>query len=108
MIDHRFPYQTNVKARAATNCGEFDFADIHLGVFPQNLMYGFYKKPDVAIVEAVGITKNGGIIPANSVGIMPQAIKLADKVIVEINEANSMDYCGMHDIYMPKNPPHRS
>lgn len=107
MIDHRFPYQTNLKARAATNRGEFDFADIHLGVFPQNLMYGFYKKPDIAIVEAVGITKNGGIIPANSVGIIPQAVKLADKVIVEINEANSLDYYGMHDIYMPKDPPQR-
>lgn len=107
MIDHRFPYQTNQKARAATNCGDFDFADIHLGVFPQNLMYGFYKKPDIAIVEAVGILENGGIVPANSVGIMPQAIKLADKVIVEINEANSLDYYGMHDIYMPKNPPRR-
>ncbi len=107
MIDHRFPYQTNQKARAATNRGDFDFADIHLGVFPQNLMYGFFKKPDIAIVEAVGILENGGIIPANSVGIMPQAIKLADKVIVEINEANSLDYYGMHDIYMPKDPPRR-
>lgn len=107
MIDHRFPYQTNVKVRNATNRGELNFADIHLGVFPQNLMYGFYMKPDVAIVEAVGITKNGGIIPANSVGIIPQAVKLADKVIVEINTANSLDYYGMHDIYMPKNPPQR-
>ena len=107
MIDHRFPYQTNAKVRKATNCGELNFADIHLGVFPQNLMYGFYKKPDIAIVEAVGITEKGGIIPANSVGIMPQAIKLADQVIVEINIANSMAYYGMHDVYMPKDPPGR-
>ena len=55
ILDHRMPYQTNRKVRAATNAGELCFSDIHLGVFPQNLMYGFYKKPDIAIVEAVGI-----------------------------------------------------
>lgn len=107
ILDHRLPYQTNRKVRGATNRGELCFSDIHLGVFPQNLMYGFYKKPDIAIVEAVGITENGGIIPANSVGIMPQAIYLADKVIVEINEENSMDYYGLHDVAMLANPPHR-
>ena len=107
ILDHRMPYQTNRKVRGATNRGELCFSDIHLGMFPQNLMYGFYKKPDIAIVEAVGITENGGIIPANSVGIMPQAIKLADKVIVEINAENSMDYYGLHDIAMLKNPPNR-
>ena len=107
ILDHRMPYQTNRKVRAATNAGELCFSYIHLGVFPQNLMYGFYKKPDIAIVEAVGILENGGIIPANSVGIMPQAIKLADKVIVEINAENSMDYYGLHDVAMLKNPPNR-
>ncbi len=107
ILDHRMPYQTNRKVRAATNRGELHFSDIHLGVFPQNLMYGFYKKPDIAIVEAVGITEDGGIIPANSVGIMPQAITLADQVIVEINAENSMDYYGLHDVLMLPNPPHR-
>lgn len=107
MIDHRFPYQTNVDARKGINAGDINYADIHLGMFPQQMIYGFVPKPDIAIVEAVGITEKGAIIPATSVGIMPQAIKLADKVIVEINTLNSMEFYGMHDIYMPKNPPHR-
>ena len=107
ILDHRLPYQTNRKVRAATNRGELYFSDVHLGLFPQNLMYGFYKKPDIAIVEAVGIMEDGGIIPANSVGIMPQAIALADKVIVELNAENSMDYFGLHDVVMLENPPHR-
>ncbi len=107
MIDHRYPYQTNVDARKAINAGSMDYADIHLGMFPQQMIYGFVPKPDIAIVEAVGITEKGDIIPATSVGIMPQAMKLADKIIVEINTLNSMEFYGMHDIYMPKNPPHR-
>ncbi|MEG0874681.1 MAG: succinate CoA transferase [Clostridiales bacterium] len=107
MIAHRFPYQTNVDARKAINEGRIDYADIHLGIFPQQMTYGFVPKPDIAIVEAVGITEDGGIIPATSVGIMPQAIKLADKVIVEINTNNSMEFFGMHDIFMPENPPNR-
>ncbi|MGI5873289.1 MAG: succinate CoA transferase [Bacillota bacterium] len=107
ILNRRLPYQTNRKVRAATNRGELNFSDIHLGVFPQNLMYGFYKKPDIAIVEAVGITKEGNIIPANSVGIIPQAVTLADQVIIEINAENSMDYYGLHDVAMLPNPPHR-
>lgn len=108
MIAHRFPYQTNVDVRKAINQGKIDYADIHLGMFPQQMMYGFVPKPDIAIVEAVGITENGDIIPATSVGIMPQSMKLADKIIVEINLRNSMEFYGMHDVYMLKNPPHRS
>ena len=107
ILNRRLPYQTNRKVRAATNRGELNFSDIHLGVFPQNLMYGFYKKPDIAIVEAVGITKEGNIIPANSVGIIPQAVTLADQIIIEINAENSMDYYGLHDVAMLPNPPHR-
>ncbi|MDO4541839.1 MAG: succinate CoA transferase [Bacillota bacterium] len=107
MIDRRFPYQTNGDIRKSINSGAINYADIHLGMFPQHMVYGFVPKPDIAIVEAVGITEKGDIIPATSVGIMPQAIKLADKVIVEINTLNSLDFYGMHDIYMPKNPPNR-
>lgn len=107
MIARRFPYQTNVDARKAINAGSMDYADIHLGMFPQQMVYGFVPKPDIAVVEAVGLTEKGDIIPATSVGIMPQAIKLSDKVIVEINTLNSLEFYGMHDIYMPKNPPHR-
>ncbi len=107
LIDHRFPFITNKTVRTSINSGDINFADIHLGKFPQDLMYGFFPKPDLAIVEAVGITEKGDIIPASSVGIMPQAIRLADKVIVEINTDYSMDFYGLHDIYMPKNPPHR-
>ncbi|MEE0776738.1 MAG: succinate CoA transferase [Bacillota bacterium] len=107
LIDRRFPFITNASVRKSINSGDINFADIHLGRFPQDMMYGFFKKPDLAIVEAAGITEKGDIIPASSVGIMPQAIRLADKVIVEINTDYSMDFYGLHDIYMPKNPPNR-
>lgn len=108
MINRRYPFITNNAIRKSINNGDIAFSDIHLGRFPQDMMYGFYKKPDLALVEAAGITEKGDIIPASSVGIMPQGIRLADKVIVEINTGYSMeDIYGLHDIYMPKNPPNR-
>jgi succinyl-CoA:acetate CoA-transferase len=71
------------------------------------MSYGFLGNIDVAIVEAVGITETGGIIPSTSVGISPQALKLADRVIIEINTKQPIGLEGVHDIYMTKNPPNR-
>jgi succinyl-CoA:acetate CoA-transferase len=71
------------------------------------LRYGFHGDVDVAIVEAIAITENGGIVPTTSVGNTPAFVELAKKVIVEINTAQPMELEGIHDIYTPKNPPHR-
>ncbi len=107
MIGHRFPYQTNNYTRNAINCGKIDYADIHLSQFPQFMDYGFYGNVDVAIVEAVAITEEGHIVPANSVGIAPTAVAMADKVIVEINLSQPAAYEGLADIYYLDAPPKR-
>ncbi len=107
MVCRRFPYQTNSQMRDAINRGEVQYADMHLGQFPQAMQYGFYGKVDVAIVEAVAITEEGHIVPANSVGIAPSAVALADKVIVEINLDQPLAYEGLADVYLPDSPPKR-
>lgn len=107
VLKRRFPYQTNKYSRNGINDGEIAYQDMHLSHVPQFISYGFFGKIDVAIVEAIAITENGGIVPSTSVGISPQAIRYADKVIVEINTSQSMDLEGVHDIYMTENPPNR-
>lgn len=103
----RFPYQTNKSSRDAINDGNIRYQDMHLSHVPQFIDYGFFGNIDVAIVEALAITENGGIIPTTSVGVSPQAIKNADVVIVEINTSQPMALEGVHDIYMTEKPPHR-
>ncbi|SHJ89216.1 acetyl-CoA hydrolase/transferase family protein [Paramaledivibacter caminithermalis] len=103
----RYPYQTNKSSRDAINAGKIMYQDMHLSHVAQFINYGFLGKINVAVIEALAITEEGGIIPTTSVGISPQAVKNADIVIVEINTTQPMELEGMHDIYITENPPQR-
>ena len=101
------PYQTNESVRDSINSGQIEFVDIHLSHMPQMVRYGFLGKIDVAIIEAVAIREDGGIVPATSVGNSPVFVEMAEKVIIELNESQPLELEGMHDIYTPQNPPYR-
>ena len=106
-VQKRFPYQTNDELRKKINEGEILFADLHLSHNAQNLRYGFHGNVDVAVIEALAITENGGIVPTTSVGNSPTFVDLAKKVVVEINTAQPIELEGIHDIYIPESPPNR-
>ena len=106
-IARRFPYQTNGDMRKALNAAKVRYNDMHLSHVAQNVRYGFFGDCDVAIVEAVCIREDGGIIPSTSVGNTPTYIHKAKKVIVEVNVSQPMSLVGMHDIYEPLDPPYR-
>ena len=106
-IARRYPYQTGKAINKAINEGNTLFQDIHLSQMAQQVRYGFLGRLDIAIVEAVAITEDGGIIPSTSVGNSPTFVKTADKVIVEINTTQPLELIGMHDIYTPSDPPYR-
>ncbi|MDD5171181.1 MAG: succinate CoA transferase [Syntrophales bacterium] len=103
----RYPYQTGKTINKRLNSGDMMFMDIHLSHVAQQLRYGYLGKMDVCIVEAVCILENGGIVPSTSVGNSPTFIQEADKVIVEINTSQPMELLGMHDIFIPSDPPAR-
>ena len=107
IIRKRLPYQTNNSIRDRINSGEVQYMDVHLSHVSQQCRYGFYGALDVAIVEAVMITEDGGIVPSTSVGNSPTFVKKARSVIVEVNTSQPMDLVGMHDIYIPDDPPSR-
>jgi len=107
-ITHRSPYQTNNSMRKSLNTiGGVDFFDSHLSLHAQNVRYGFYGDIDVAIVEACAITENGDIVPTTSVGSTTSFVQCAKKVLVELNTIQPAVLEGMHDIYMPADPPER-
>lgn len=106
-IDKRMPYQTNKAVRGAINSGEIAYSDLHLSESAQLVRYGFYGKLDVAIVEACAITEEGNIIPTTSMGNTASYVQQADMVIVEVNTTQPLELEGMHDVYVPLDPPHR-
>ncbi len=107
VIKRRYPYQTQTDMRNNINDGSINYADQHLSHMAQDMDYGFYGNIDIAIVEALCITENGGIVPTTSVGLSPQALKNADAIIIEINTSVPMALEGVHDIYMTDKPPYR-
>ena len=114
MIKRRLPYQTGKNIAKGINDGSIAFADHHLGMFPQNMQYGFITKDhdtnrgklDYAILEATDILPNGGIVPGTGVGAAPEFAELAEKIIVEINTAIPSLH-GLHDLCTLPAPPNR-
>ena len=85
-VKFRTPYQSNKDMRTGINAGTNPYFDMHLSMLAQELRYGFLGKIDVAIVEAADVTEDGQIVPTSGVGILPTICRLADKIIVELND----------------------
>lgn len=105
IIRRRYPYQTNSSLRNLINSGKVQYNDMHLSHSAQQIKYGFLGKIDVAIIEAIAIMENGGIVPSTSVGNSNVIIEHAESVIVEINLSQPMELEGIHDIYSVEKPP---
>ncbi len=107
-IAKRLPYQTNDAIRKSINSGKLQYTDLHLSHVAQMSRYGFLGgKVDVAIVEACAITEEGHIIPTTSLGNSASFVQSADIVIVEVNVSQPLELEGMHDVYVPLDPPNR-
>ena len=106
-IAKRLPYQTDNILRGEINDGSVDYLDLHLSESAQLGRVGYLGKLDLAIVEAVAITEEGNIIPSTSLGNAASYVQQADIVIVEVNTTQPLELEGMHDVYVPLDPPHR-
>ena len=106
-IKRRLPYQTDNILRGEINNGSVDYLDLHLSESAQLARVGYLGKLDIAIVEAVAITEEGNIIPSTSLGNAASYVQQADVVIVEVNTTQPLELEGMHDVYVPLDPPHR-
>ena len=105
VLARRSPFQTDRTMRDAINRGEIMYFDSHLSETGELLRKGHIAPVDVAIIEAVAITENGGIVPTASVGNSEIFAMQASKVIVEINLGYSLEMEGAHDIYCAKQFP---
>ena len=106
-VKFRTPYQSNKDMRVLLNAHGAEYFDMHLSELAQSLRYGFLGRVDVAIVEAVDVTEDGEIVPAEGVGILPTICRMADKILIELNRFHPKELRGIHDIYEPEDPPMR-
>ena len=107
LLARRLPFQSDARLRRAINEGRVMFIDQHLSETVEQLRVGHLPKIDIAVVEAVAILPDGGIVPSMSVGNSASFVAQADQVIVELNTSMPMSLMGLHDIYLPEDRPGR-
>ena len=106
-ISWRAPYQTGKSLRKQINNQDVEYVDMHLSHVPQTMVFGFFGKLDVAVVEASEVTPDGRVFLTTSIGISPTMLARAEKVIIEINTVQSPRLREMADIIVLPPPPHR-
>ena len=106
VIGWRRPYMSSRSMRKEINEDRILFKDDHLSRLSEQVRAGNWGRADVAVVEAAAITEKGHIIPTMSVGNTPTYVRQADKIIVEISP-DPMEIEGIHDIFIPEDPPYR-
>ena len=62
-LGQRLPFNTDPTCRARINAGEIDFIDMHLSHVAQHAWFGFLGPMSVAVVEVLGVTEDGRLIP---------------------------------------------
>ncbi|MDE7472905.1 MAG: succinate CoA transferase [Muribaculaceae bacterium] len=106
-INMRAPYQNTPDLRKRINAHDAHYFDRHLSEMAQEARYGFYGKVDYAVIEAVDVNDKGEILLGCGAGNIPTYAHMADKIFIEINAALPSSLRGMHDIYLPADPPYR-
>ncbi len=106
-IGMRTPYQNLPDLRKRINAHDCHYFDLHLSELAQKFRYGFYGELDFAIIEVSDIKDDGTVVVGMGVGNVPTYAKYAKKIIIELNEKLHHALFGLHDIYLPLDPPNR-
>ncbi len=101
IIASRAPMIANKTLAGQVNRGEVRYIEQQMCRMPRLIRSGSFGKIDVAVVEALELTKDG-IIPTTSSGFTKLLLDAADRVIVEINAAQPRTLGALHDIYVPE------
>jgi len=105
-IARRYPFATRAEVKARANDGRTAFHDRHVSGIGDEVRFGGLPSPDVALVEAVAVGENW-LIPSTSIGATPAYVAAADRLIVEVNDAQPRGLEAFHDVYLPGVPPNR-
>jgi succinyl-CoA:acetate CoA-transferase len=96
-VARRFAYQARPATRRRANSREVAFHDRHVSSLGDEVGYGQLADPDVAVVEAVAVG-HGWFVPSTSIGPVPRFVERADRLVVEVNEAQPLALQHLHDV----------
>ena len=106
-VSFRSPFITDRNMRGNINTNKTQYLDMHLSTLAQQVEAGFFGKLDFAVIEIIGVTEDGKLIPSTSIGNNQVWLNVADKVILEVNHFQPEQLEGVHDVVTLGKPPYR-
>lgn len=106
-VSWRCPYQSSKLTRDRINARDIQYIDTHISQVGQSISAGLLGRVNCAVVEATEITPDGRVYLSTSIGIVPSLLRHAEKVIIELNEAQSNRLREMADVYLIPDVPFR-
>jgi succinyl-CoA:acetate CoA-transferase len=97
-IDRRLPYQSTAALREGSNAGDIKYHDRHVAGFGDELRRGDFGTIDLAIVEAVAVGEDW-FVPSSSIGHVLPCVAVAERLVVEVNDAQPLDLRSLQDVY---------
>lgn len=105
-VERRYPFQARTVIRDAINGGQIAFHDRHISSLADEVAYGRLADIDTAVVEAVAVGEDW-LVPSTSIGHTAAYVAEADRLIVEVNQAQPLGLQRLHDVYRRDPPPNR-
>lgn len=106
-VSWRCPYQSSKLARDRINSRHIQYLDMHISQVGQAISTGLFGQVRFAVVEATEITPDGRLYLTTSIGIVPSLLQHAEKVIIELNEAQHERLREMTDVFLIPDVPFR-
>jgi len=106
IISRRTPMCAAKTLAEQINQGSVSYVEQQMNKMPRLLRSGSFGKMDIAVVEALGLSEKGELIPTSSSGMTYHLMQAAEKIIIEINKAQPEILADLHDIFIPPAPPH--
>lgn len=104
-ISRRLGSHADTTLRGLINNRQVSCNDVRTEMLAQSVQRGIFGTLDLAIINAIAIDEDGGIIPSISPADAAYLAQAAKKIIVEIDHTQPLDLIGFHDIYVLPPPP---
>ncbi|MCD8140294.1 MAG: hypothetical protein LUE17_11050, partial [Planctomycetaceae bacterium] len=105
LLDRCAPLIDSKTLAKQINAGHVHYLEQQMCKIPRLLASGGFGHIDVAVVEALAITREGYLVPNNALGMVPAFLDAAERIVVEVNSAQPEQLGGLADVYLPSPPP---
>ncbi len=106
IVSRRVPMCASRTLAKQINSGDVHYVEQQMHKMPRLLRDGHFGRIDVAVVEALGFTDDGELVPTSSIGMVHHLMQAAERIVIEVNAAQPEILGNLHDVWIPPVFPH--